>query len=322
MLKIITKIIILIVIVYVLQLWVVRYFPPDIGGEVRQMETALNQKKDIFYFGDSILFTTGINDTDIRTIPSMLESNLSRLSVGMVEHPANSAPVYLEYCRYLSRNKYKPKIVVIPISMRNFSLEWETNPGKQFMEERYNFKFIKTPIYPFLQFLISFKVLKLYPRTYDAFYQTPFNYKGKSLGKIGDYFGNKYKTYSDENMKKQISIYYLYQLNSTDSVLSSIKEIANQCNFAKVVFYITPVNFQLGQKFLGNDFARQVNQNIKVLKQTLSENNSTYLDLSHSLSSSAFYWQDELYMNEHLNQTGRQFVASNVAAKIKKVLKN
>lgn len=306
MIKFIAKIILLLILVYILQLIFVSYIPAHVEPEIAKMEKALNQKKDILYFGDSILFTTG-------NLPEVLQSLLPYTSVEMVAHPADSPIVFLDYCRYLSRNTYKPKVIIVPISMRTFSIEWETNPGKQFEEEKLHFRFAKTPIEPFMPFLIGFKVFKLYPRSYESFYTTPFIYKGKDLGIVNDYFGDRYKVYSDDNMRRKILLYYAYQLSSNDYVLDSIKRIADECSFSKVVFYITPLSFETGEKYLGKDFTTQTNENISVVINALQKKHALFIDMSHDLSEKDFFWDDELYMNEHVRESGRQKIAHKLA---------
>lgn len=306
MIKIISKTILLFLCIYVLQRFFVYYLPPHIEPEIAKMEQALNKKTDIMYFGDSILFTTG-------SLPQTLQSYFPHTSVTMVAHPADSPIVFLDYCRYLSRSTYKPKIIIVPISMRTFSIEWETDPGKQFEEEKLHFRFAKTPLEPFMPFLIGFNVFPLYPRSYDAFYSTKFIYKGKNLGVVNDYFGDTFRTYSDENMKKKIMLYYTYQLSPDDFVLDSIQRIASECSFSHVVFYITPLSFETGEKFLGKSFHLQMNENIAMVRNALAAKHTLVIDMSHDLKEKDFFWEDELYMNEHVRQSGRVIIAKKLA---------
>lgn len=311
------KILFLFLCIYIIQLFFIHFIPFSVPREVNYMGNYLSQKRDILYFGDSVLDTTSWGDRDKRTLPQMLQGLLPHNSVAMLAHPADQPDVFLEYCRYLSRSAYKPKVVIVPISMRIFSIEWELNPGKQFEEEKLYFRYAHTPVYPFLPFLISFHVFPLYPRTQDAFMVTSFIYNNKNLGTVGDYFGDKYNTYSKENMQKKITLYYSYNLSQNDAKLSSLKQIVDTCGRDRVLFYITPIAFDTGEEFLGKAFTKQTEKNIVFLKNTIQEKGITILDLSHVLTSDNFFWEDELYMNEHLNQRGRAKVAAKVAEAVK-----
>ncbi len=74
-----------------------------------------------------------------------------------------------------------------------------------------------------------------------------------------------------------------------------------------VIFYISPIDYQIGEHYFEEQFSEQVVQNIAVITATLQEKDVILLDLSFSLTSDFFDWIR--YPNEHLNEHGRNFVA-------------
>ncbi len=302
---VLTKLAVLSAIVFTLQTALSLLFPPPLPAEIRAMKRALDSGADILFFGDSVVMTNGY-------LPEMLEKKLPGTSVEMVEHPANSPRVYQEYCTNLSRRKEKPRTVIIPVSMRYFSPDWEWDPGKQFIEERVRFRYMGTPVDPFMPFLLSFGAFRLYPRTKEEFYRMEYSYRGTPLGTIGSYHTAEFETYSDANMKKKIRLSYVNGIGGNDPVLAAIVRTADRCRFANVLYYITPLSFETGERFLGSGFTRQVNENIRTVARVLHGRNARLVDLSHLLPESAFSWDLGLYMGDHLTPEGLDAVAESL----------
>ncbi|MFA5261688.1 MAG: hypothetical protein WC450_10710, partial [Candidatus Omnitrophota bacterium] len=82
------------------------------------------------------------------------------------------------------------------------------------------------------------------------------------------------------------------------------------------VFYITPVDYQTGVRYVGPGFTDQVEKNVAFIQRALSAEGVQALDLSRSLGTKDFSWPDDeppvIYPNEHLKLRGRIFIAENL----------
>src|SRR4051812_30920711 len=107
--RLLVKLLLLLGVIFLLQSLLIHFFPFPIPPEVKKMNTYLKQKKDILYFGDSILEEIGWEDTDKRNLPKMLADKLPKISVAAMEHPADQPDVFKEYCGYILKNNYHPK---------------------------------------------------------------------------------------------------------------------------------------------------------------------------------------------------------------------
>jgi dienelactone hydrolase len=93
-----------------------------------------------------------------------------------------------------------------------------------------------------------------------------------------------------------------------------IANLADQ-NGTRVLFYITPVNYQQGERYIGDEFSRVVSKNIDVVKSLLSDQTDhLLLDLSFDLEAFAFVDM------EHLREIGKEYVAGRLATAIKPAL--
>ena len=81
-----------------------------------------------------------------------------------------------------------------------------------------------------------------------------------------------------------------------------------------VVAYVTPINWQAGVKYVGNDFIEMIKMNINVVSDTVfsyyGKDNIKFADLSMILDSSSFFSEDNA--TEHLNQEGREILSSRI----------
>ncbi len=102
--------------------------------------------------------------------------------------------------------------------------------------------------------------------------------------------------------------------------IQSLLEIADifKSTGTRLIFYFTPINYEPKKNYIGNDFETHLKKNIDLFKSALLSRNLTVLDLSMDLPLNAFTWNEELYINEHMGEQGRRFVAESLANEIKK----
>lgn len=316
--KLILKIIIFLIFVFLLQNILFRSFPNLSPYPASKIDVALKDKADVIIFGDSTMVASDYKDIDKRPIYMMLQDKLPNLKVKAIDDLAYASDVYLEQVKYIVRNKFKPKLVIIPINIRSFSPQWDQRPDFQFEMDKLTLRYKDTPVFPYLKFLININLFNLIPISKSQFYNTPVYSGGELIGTMKDFEGSEYKNYTESHQNNIILVSYTYTLSKNHRKLKAFEEIADllSSNNIKTIFYLTPVDYETIEKYAGSLAKNQMSQNIDLIKNSLSEKPVILLDLAFKLPTSEFGWRDSMYVNEHLNQNGRQFIASELAASV------
>lgn len=333
LIKLLGRILFFIIVVFFLQSmlteYLLRFDDPKLENfvfrfdELTQLKKYLREKVDIIYFGDSTNITVGKDDSDHRTIAGMLHDMASQWSLGSVVHPAYHIGIYLEFCKYLVRQGYRPVVIIIPINMRSFSPDWDRRPHYQYEIQKIILKggLLKSILLAFYKPLMMFKY-NFFTISQQEFLDTPVFYGHRQVGTAKDFNNSSYIKYSDKNMKNQLIFSYMYGLSLSPQhrKLKALVETAKLLirNNIKVIFYITPIDWETGEKYLPGEFLKQLRENTQLIISLLSMEGVEVLDISTVLPTNCFYWY--LYPNEHLNQRGRMYVAEQLYLKLKQIL--
>ncbi len=252
---------------------------------------------DIIYFGDSTVTHYNKQDENQKTTSEMLEDELPNYSIRPFVHAAYHMEIYLELCKYILKKECQIKFVIIPINLRSFSKWWDLNPRYQFVKEKtiLRYTYLARP-------LLAFKTFDIKPIKSDEYI------KGLNLDSS-----------SEENIKDMIRSFYMYPLTKEHRKIKAMVEIAKVMRESdiKLIFYITPIDYQTGRQYFGKQFAEKTNKNINLIKSLLKDKGVKPLDLSFELSRPSFNWEEERYVNEHLKEDGRGFVAKQLYQAIK-----
>ncbi|MFH1894656.1 MAG: hypothetical protein ABH813_02040 [Patescibacteria group bacterium] len=276
------------------------------------LEKAKKEGADIIYLGDSAVSHYSPKDLNKRAIPQMLQEILPEHSIVSVDNAAWKADIFLEVCKYIIKQKYYPKIIIIPINMRSFSPSWDKRPGYQFEEKKailknkLSFMFFKT-------IEVFDKSDKFNEITQDEFDNTEVFNGEEAAGKVKDFESHEFRHYSEENMKNTILYYYMFSLKKENRLMQFLLETAKilRENNIKPVFYITPIDYETGSRYFPGEFSERLKSNTETIKSVFSENHFEVLDFSKDLETDFFAW--EKYPNEHLNEKGRKYVAEKIA---------
>ena len=296
-----------------------RFMAPRGIQWIQTLDNYLEDNVDVIFFGDSTMTYTSKHDKDKRNIADILQSMNPNLSIKRVSHAAYHLDLYWKYCEYISRQNNKPKVVIIPINLRSFSVGWDLAPNYQFEFEKallsYGNRFL---IRSFSRPLTIFN-----PFDEEGFreeFENALVYNGDQLlGKL-QYYGNEANLSSNEKIKRSMIINYMYSLNESDRKVQSILEIvrlAKEGHF-QVIFYITPIDYQTGEQHLGAEFMERVRQNTEVINSLLIEQEVEVLDLSFGLEKTDLEWEGA--PNEHLNEDGRKFLAEQLSVPLQKII--
>ncbi len=302
-------------IIFILQWFLGTYVPGPGEGQgvtfpnLQLLNTYLERPLDVLYLGDSTIEYRHKGDTDRRSIVRMLRDMVPGLRVKRLTHAAYQLDVYAAYCRYIvsCERRHKPRFVIIPINMRSFSPHWDMKPEYQF--EREKIILMGGLRHVFYRPLRIFKY-KFDKTTRERYLDTPVFKGDLRVGMVKGMAGRR----------NQLILRYMYSLIREHRKVVSLIDIV-RCLFAHgigVILYVTPLDYETGEKYLPGEFRVRVRENIRFIEGILRESNHELLDFSMDLPGSHFAWKPHAAPNEHMNQRGRMYVAQQLARRIKK----
>jgi len=282
-----------------------------------------NQPPDILYLGDSVLKNVSYYDTDKRTINEMLEDDLpSFVSMASIYQSAYHPGVYYSLLKAIQAMKKKPKIILLPVNLRSFSPQWDLHPKYQFETE-----INALEKYSQIRNVNAIKLdcQTIPPALFEEYDASPVLYPNTFLNRVGQFrllVNSRAET--EEQKKFRLAhvfiFHYMHTLLPTHRklvLLHKILEIFQEIDVSALI-YITPINYQAGNKYVGESFSKKIKLNVDtvltVLGKCLTSSKFIFWDASMLLQSDSFVHND--IANEHLNQAGRSFLSSNVKTKI------
>ncbi|HEX9922367.1 MAG TPA: lipase family protein [Anaerolineae bacterium] len=301
--------------------------PPELPEEILALDRQLQEGVDIVYLGDSTLFYP----VGEPTIPEILRSLVTNHTISDVAHPAYQLDLYERYANYLVEHSSQVEAVIIPINMHSFSPAWDLRPTYQFERE----KTILT-YGPLLSTLLyrPFDTFGLFdsPISRDDFLEATVFNGDQPVGEVAEfeeligidtsavetdetdfaYYANLPSEEETEALQGTLVYYYMYGLDRHHRKIESLKATSRVLteNGIKPIFYITPVNYELGEKHLGPLFHRRLADNTAVVEQVLRRKEVDVLNLAFDLE--AYHFVD----TEHLTESGKSYVAKMLAAAI------
>lgn len=321
------KLIAFIAVLLTIQVAVSAMSPPTLPEEILALDQQLQDGVDILYFGDSTL----IHPAGEPTIPEILRNLLPDHKIGDVAHPAYQLDLYERYVNYLVNHESKVKSVIIPVHLRSFSPEWDLRPSYQFERE----KTILTygPLLSTI-FYRPFDTFGLFdsPISQSDFQEATVFNGNQPVGEVAEFEeligvsapeaetdGTDFAYYDripsedeTEALEGTLIYYYMYSLDNHHRKIQSMKAISRllQENGIQPIFYITPLNYQLGERHLGQVFHERVAENSTVVEQVLRRKDLDILNLVFDLE--AYNFVD----TEHLTENGKTYVAEVLATAI------
>ena len=286
--------------------------------ELNEFARLAREKKDVLFFGDSTAQTIGKKDDDRRYTVDMLSADIAPLSIQGITHPGYQAEVYLEFIKRLNGFATPPKIIIVTVNMRSFSPSWDMNPHWQFDELKILLRATGWKFY-FYRWL---KVLQFdFSTVSSQQMESSGVFDGAvRMGAFRDFMmreGRK-KQVKKINTRNTLLTAYMGYIRADQRQLVALKSIARLLPRSGItpIFYITPVDYQIGESFFPKRFRERLERNSAVIRGELAAQGATVLDLTTALGTRAFAWRQVLYPNEHLNQEGRSFVARQLYLRI------
>ncbi len=297
-------------------------FPPSLPDEVVQFDRYLAEGVDVLYLGDSTL----VLPVGEVTTGEILQELLPSRRIGQVAHPAYGLDLFYDYVAYIDRHGGWPQTLVLPVNIRSFSPAWDMRPAYQFEKER---KILAMGL-PLARLLLRPLEVFGYFRpsiSRQEFLDTPV-YDGDVLvGQVGDFetlaagetlqgdVENAYREVEledEETAQAVLTYHYMFNLEPDHRKLDAMVKLAELAteHGVDVIFYISPVNAEQGERFLGPAFSERFADNVRVVRSRLdaaSLDSVTLLNLAFDLQ--AFDFTD----TEHLTEAGKEYVAEEIA---------
>lgn len=309
--KFLYQLVIFIFIIISLQIILAQYIIPPIP-EIKLLDTYLQKKYQVIYFGDSVLQFTDASDTDKSGVVEMLSKINPALTFADMSYSAYDASVYDEMMKHISRSSYKPKAVIIPIGLRSFSPEWDRRPVYQFEKEKF---ILRSPLLlsDFYRPMAIFGIIKVNPITDQQFFNTPVYYRQTVIGTVLDFENDVwFASSTPESIRAKYVYSYMEPLSPDHRKIKSLMELLDSAKKQGIAayVYITPLDYKGGQEFVGPDFIIQTKANVDLICSLVRRKNVPCLNLAFSLGSE--YFSHPVYPSEHLKENGRGFIAEEV----------
>jgi len=294
---------------------VLEYIIPD-DEHAKEILQGLKEGATVVYFGDSTLAYSDKDDIDKRLLSEMVEENLNGQTIIAVHQGAFHLRVFEAYVSFIVIQDHKPKSIILPINLRSFGPQWDLRPGYQFTSEIYRLSPQRTQPKVLLD---RIKKLSDDPQKREEeiteWLEQPIFFNRTQIGVVNDFhyplFGNEAQL--NEKISEKFTYNYLFALDKSHKGLASLKNIVHltQQHNITLVMYITPLNYQNGEKYVGDAFVPLIEHNVDIIKETVKSNRGTIYDFTFLLNSSEFSY--DYIPDEHLNEAGKLHLAHAVA---------
>ncbi|MDO8743456.1 MAG: hypothetical protein Q7J30_02830, partial [Candidatus Azambacteria bacterium] len=152
------QLIIFIVLVVISQAVVARYITPYYPERLL-LDKYSREKRQIIYFGDSVIKYAGTDDKDKSTVVEMLSKINPSITIGDISHGGYYLKIDEAVFKYILKSPNKPKAIVLPINLHSFS-PGVKGPGYQFEKEIFYLKMPRLITY-FYKPLAIFKAINI-----------------------------------------------------------------------------------------------------------------------------------------------------------------
>ncbi len=297
-------------------------YPDSLSSKI--LDDALDECQDILIVGDSFLSRVSNEDSDERSMADMIVDEINLTDGRCVSVSSNAAAhlgLYEGYSDYIHSKEIKLDMIVIPISMRTFSNTWDTRPNLQFTHEIYRMKHARSDA---LVFLDRFNALftdspEQFERADRNWKDLRVYYNDTDIGNVGEFiytiYGNEENL--NELMRNKLIYYYLFPLDQNHHKFDSLAYVVGSFRKegTKVLLYIPAIDYQTGEKYVGEKFVPIVNQNRMVVHEKASVLDVPILDMTYDEPTSEFDY--DWNPKEYLKQDGRLRAAKNISRFIK-----
>lgn len=317
--KITQKAILFILIIISFQYIIWNIYPHFVPISAVSLQNYKHANTDVLYFGDSTLHYVNKVDEDKTPLYEMVGKKIFPLTLGIIMHDSYQSEIELAYLKEMVKQNYFPKYVIIPINLRSFSPEWDLRPGFQFPDEKVYLDYVHTPLEIFLPFFENFQVPEMNANDEKIYHNAAVYNDDTYIGTAPQLEDTTHVARFEDRLKQLTTYFYMNRISTTHRKLKALVEIGRllKGTKTKVIFYITPIDIDTGNTSVGKEFEGRIFENANLIINSL-KTYAPVLNLSHTLRAKDFSWRAEgWYTNEHLLQSGREYLSTQIAQVIK-----
>lgn len=287
-----------------------RYVP----APVRAAWDAARRRTPAVYFGDSVIARAGENDPQGPTIPEVLQTLMPETPIAILAQGAYNPSVYRDYADWFLRRPNPPRLWIVPINLRSFSAGWVLRPEWQFRKERLLLQ------HDSLLFRIFFRPLQVF-KTFELTPVKPKDFDGatvfdgdRPVGRVSDFLAPPGSESTPAAMERMLVLDYMASLHPEHPKVRGLVTLCRELKGRGLepFFYITPVDYETGGRYVGKRFAAQIEANAGVLARELSAAGCPPRDWALAMRSDVFNWRIDKFPNEHLMRLGRRALAEKI----------
>lgn len=295
---------------------------PDWGvpSPVLVCDELLDEGTDVVYFGDSTLYRDHPEEGRTATLPERVDALLPGYSVGAVAHDAYQPDLYAAFCRYMAGRKGIPKAVIMTLNLRAFSVERDRRPEYQFAKEKLFLRHDGLLGRAFVRPLAIWGYHDFQPVSQEAYEETPVFEGERLLGTVRELSPPAGAAMEGDVLRRFITLCYMTGIEPDHRQLLALSDIVETCEAAgiAVLFYLTPVDYELGNDQFGPEFQTRIEENARTVATALEGTDAVFLDLSTALGREAFALN--AYPEAYLRDSGKGAVAQRLARAVAEVL--
>lgn len=273
---------------------------------------------DVLYFGDSTIRFTGARDTNKSGIDIMLQ-RITGKTICSIAEPGYSPVMYNEYIKLLKQTRYRPKLVIAPINLRSFTGTTDLRPALEFPLKKIYIHYLLTGRFQIIEY-IKYRFLSRDKKKHQAWEQKLIIYDQFNLGTQHDIlersqisedldYNQIREALYTEQLKTKFIYHYMAPVTEHDTMfiyLDTMIQELKELNIP-ILFYITPINYQDGIKYVGSAFTRRSGKTVSIIEEFMTRRNVSCINLAYTLQPAFFIHKRDVY--EHLTDTGRNSVA-------------
>lgn len=283
-------------------------------------DRAYAKKPDILYFSASPNATFAPYDTDQRSISQMLQDTLRNLSVAAIDTGAIHSAVFLHALEQMPSD-YRPKAIVMDYTLRSFGPQWIHSPIENSIQRNLNYWNNNWGLLNRLNAALrNYNYISQGERNAIIKYQEVFKklpFKG-ACRTINSWRDSVIRLNSGDAAMGEPIRHFGFQIESDNSMLKNYRKIEKWCSDQKIplILVILPENIESMKEAAGQNLITLCEKNAHILEKIGHPQYCQVLNLMSGLNQSHFF---ERFNTEHYNSSGRQFVASQIAERIKQM---
>jgi len=267
-----------------------------------------NAENEILFMGDCMFEVISFSDTNKDSLSEIFSKKLGYEKIKSLTMHGMGIRAFYHVLKAQVSFGMKPDLLVVMIN-------FETLTGKQHLLPRSQHTKLIRHVYDTVKELDDGELAEYVKITENRFknIQAEFFTTDKYSSVTAT---NKTGEISSKASKLFFKLHYMYKLNpETENVqyLRRIFEYAKSKNI-KVIPFVPPVNYELGEEFFGKTFDDAYNYNLEIVKDLTMTHNNTLLDLSHICTKDFF--ADISTPDETTNYEGRLKIADRIIGEI------